>query len=114
MDKKRFLAKARARIRFLVVLLLATVSSAQTLPERIPAGTKLRVKLTTEVSTKSSRMGDAVEAKLLRPVVLRGQVVLPKGSYLSGRLVFVRSADRKEKIFAVLLLVPAINWFNGR
>lgn len=101
--------------KVLAPVLLASMVQAQAGPDTIPAGTRLRVKLETPVSTKTAHVGDAVEGRLEKPVESRGQVVLPKGVYVSGHVAQVRAAMRKEKVFARLRLVfDKVSFPDGR
>jgi hypothetical protein len=86
----------------LICSLVLLPGQAQTLPDSVPAGTRLRAKLDTSVSTKTSRVGDGVEAVLIEPVTLTGQDVLPRGTYLSGHVEAVQPGERKRKAFAML------------
>ncbi len=97
--------KTRKRLVIVAGLLSLAPAWAQVAPEVIPAGTRLRVKLETPISTKTVRVGDAIEGRLDKPVQVRGRVVLPKSVYVSGHVTEVRAANRKEKVFARLRLV---------
>jgi hypothetical protein len=56
-------------------------------PETIPAATRCRILLLTDVSASKSKPGDVVHARLLEPVLLNSRVVLPAGSLFTGRVV---------------------------
>jgi hypothetical protein len=56
-------------------------------PDTLPAGTHSRILLLTSVSASKSKPGDAVEARLLEPVLLDSKVVLPAGSLIEGRVL---------------------------
>jgi len=88
----------------LAALLLVITVSAQELPETVPAGTRLRVKLETPVDTKTSRVGDGVRAVLIEPVSIQGRVLLAVDTYLAGHVTAIRPANRKEHVPAVLNL----------
>ena len=61
----------------------------------LPIGTQFSVRLTTGVSTKASRPGDAVSAILIAPVEVAGQTLLPAGWTLRGTVSEVgRYAER--------------------
>ena len=88
-----------------VCALLVPTARAQTEPKTITAGTRLRVELENPVSTKSSRVGDGVEAKLIESVRIHNHVVLPEGTHLAGHVVEVNAHNRKEKARARLRLI---------
>lgn len=107
--------KSVQRCAILASLLFSGTVAGQDVPDTIPAGTRLRVKLETPVSTKNARVGDAFEGRLDKPVQVRGQVVLPKSVYVSGHVAEVRAANRKEKVFARLRLVfDRVSFLDGR
>ncbi len=85
-------------------VLLLPPACAQTASETLLAGTRMRVKLETPVDSKTSRVGDGVEARLIQPVQLRDWVVVPVGTRIAGRVADVRAADKKQKMPARLRL----------
>lgn len=73
--------------------LLANIllSIAMLVTRPLPEGTLLHIRLTTAVGSYASTPGSIVQAVLIAPVKLDGEVVLPAGSTLAGR---VRSVTR--------------------
>jgi hypothetical protein len=67
------------------VLLLAGSAWAQTAPS-LPAGTSLKVKLETTLSTFASRTGDPFQGRIMEPVMVDGKTVLPAGTTVQGRV----------------------------
>lgn len=61
----------------------------------LPAGTTLRLELKSAVSSDSSNVEDAVQATLRQPVSVDGQVVLPAGTEVAGR---VTDAERSGRV----------------
>jgi hypothetical protein len=55
--------------------------------ETLPAGTACKILLLGNVSASTSKPGDALEARLIEPVVLNSRVVLPAGTLVEGRVV---------------------------
>src|SRR5580700_798017 len=55
----------------------------------VPAGTPLHIRLTTTVGSYASKVGSPVSALLIAPVMLDGNVILPVGSLVSGRVKMV-------------------------
>ena len=60
----------------------------------IPAGTTLRLELTSAVGSDSSKVEDAVRAELRQPVTVDGRDVLPVGTDVAGRVTAVERAGR--------------------
>jgi len=55
--------------------------------ETLPVGTLCKILLLGDVSASKSRVGDALQARLLEPVRLDSRVVLPAGSLFQGKVV---------------------------
>ena len=59
----------------------------------VPSGTPLSVALSSDLSSKNARVGDAFEATLASNVVVDGQVALPVGTRVSGTITDVISGS---------------------
>ena len=55
--------------------------------EVLPLGTRSRILLLGNVSASKSKPGDVIQARVLEPVLLNSQVILPAGSMFEGRVV---------------------------
>lgn len=55
--------------------------------EEVPAGTSCSVLLLNSLSGAKSHSGDAIQARLLEPVIVDSRVVLPAGSLFEGRVL---------------------------
>jgi hypothetical protein len=62
---------------------------------RIPAGTKIGVRLNTGVSSYGSRLEQPVDATVISPLRIRGEQVIPAGSLIAGDVV---AAQRSGKV----------------
>ncbi len=70
-------------------------SSSPALPagySTVPARTEVRAQLLSGIQTQFSRVDDPIEAQLLSPVYVRGQIVLPVGTLFNGHITSVRHA----------------------
>jgi len=56
-------------------------------PITIPAGTPIRIRTQTELSTKSAKTGDSFTATLAEPIEIEGKVIAPRGTQVEGRVV---------------------------
>jgi len=63
-------------------------------PIVVKSGTDIRVTIDQEVSSKDSNEGDAIQASLAAPVVVEGNIIIPEGSKVSGRVTMAKSAGR--------------------
>lgn len=59
---------------------------------RLPAGTRITLKLDAEINSKVSSVNDTFLATVARPVKVREAVVLPTGTVLEGRVRAVKTA----------------------
>ena len=60
----------------------------------IPAGTTLRLELTSSVASDSSKVEDAVRAELRQPITIDGREVVPAGADVTGRVTAVERSGR--------------------
>src|SRR5213082_1641631 len=60
----------------------------------IPAGTAIGIRLQNSISSASANSGDHFDAVIDEPVVIDGQVVIPKGANATGRVVAAKSSGR--------------------
>ena len=56
-------------------------------PVTLAAGTPLKIRTLTELSTKSAATGDSFSATLAEPLVVEGKVIAPRGTQVEGRVV---------------------------
>jgi len=68
----------------------------------VSAGTRLRAKMESPIDTKTSRVGDGVDAVLIEPLTHYDVVLLPIGTGLHGRVATIRAADKKQRAHALL------------
>ena len=77
-----------------VFLLWSCVAIAQT---TLPAGTELIVRLSTPVSSNTSKVDQVVEAVTITPVVEGSKVVLPTGVKVKGRITETKPAAKPDE-----------------
>ena len=83
------------------------------LPLEVPAGTEIESKLDTQFDSELVARGDPFEATVTATVRLKGEVLVPKGTKIGGRVSgIVRSEDPYPCIG--LILQPAWIEFQGR
>jgi hypothetical protein len=93
------------------ILLMAAMAVAQTVSDipavsatpaapalitgpAVPAGTSLMVKLETTLATFSNKVGDPFQGKITQPVMANGQVMIPAGATVEGRVTKVSEPRR--------------------
>jgi hypothetical protein len=83
----------RKFVVLICVILLAVAAVAQT-NLSLPAGTALKVKLETALSTFSNKSGDPFSGRVTEAVVLDGKTVIPIGATVQGRVTKVSEPRR--------------------
>lgn len=78
------------------MLLLPTSASAQKKKEVvIKAGTPVEVVTTTEISSKRHPLGTIIDLRVVEPVIVSNEVVIPEGSAVKGKV----TQSQKSKLF---------------
>ena len=83
------------RFTFSLVLLFALADYVMAQPDsiyRLPAGTRIKLKMDAEINSKVSSINDTFIARISEPVLNRESVVLPVGTIVEGRVVAVSPA----------------------
>jgi hypothetical protein len=76
----------------------------------IPAGTVLNVRLTQELNTAQTRMGDTFTATVEEPLVAaNGQTVIPQGSVITGMVTGVGATEEGQAAIRVNFLRIALD-----
>ncbi len=65
-------------------------------PLTIPNGTDLEVRLVDSLGSSISHSGDSFAATVARPIEINGQVAIPKGAEVRGRVVSARPSGHLE------------------
>ena len=60
----------------------------------LPEGTEIRVRINEELSTTSTTEGSPFEGRVMMDVLKNGSVIIPVGSTLKGRVVYVSQGHR--------------------
>jgi hypothetical protein len=73
-----------------ILALLALGAVAQT----IPAGTRLTVRMGSEISSGTAKAGDRFDATLARPLVVNGKTIARTGAPVRGKVTSAKSSGR--------------------
>lgn len=78
----------------LTLLLFVSFSAikAQNSIYQLPSGTKIRLRMETEINSKVSGVNDTFITRIAQPVVVRDAMVLPAGTIIEGRVTKVERA----------------------
>jgi len=82
-------------------------------PGEVPDGTLVKVKLREELSTLTTKPGTSFSAEVSEPVMRDGQVVVPAGALLEGRVTFVRGGKRVGASAAIHLEAHTVTLPDG-
>jgi len=96
----------------LTMLLLAAAAVAQQ-GASLPAGTGLRMRLETPLSTHKSRVGDVFTGRITQAVVVNGQTMVPAGASVTGRVTRLSEPRRIAGKPVIALLPDRIVMPNG-
>lgn len=85
----------------------------RTVTQTVPTGTTFAVRMNDQLSTGTSRVGDAFTATLTDPIVdAAGNVIVPAGAVVRGRVTAVAPSTRVGQTAALKLAFEAIS-FGG-
>lgn len=78
-------------LTFLLFVSFSAVK-AQNSIYQLPTGTKIRLRMETEINSKVSGVNDTFITRITQPVVVRDALVLPAGTIIEGRVTKVERA----------------------
>jgi hypothetical protein len=67
----------------------ASVTKVPAAPVIVPAGTPLAIELSANVGTRTSRIGDRVEARLANDLVVAGRIAAAAGANVTGSVTWI-------------------------
>ena len=82
-------------------------------PGEVPDGTLVKVKLMEELSSLTTKPGTSFTAEVSEPVLRDGQVVVPVGALLEGRVTWVREGRRVGAAAAIHLEASTVTLPDG-
>ena len=86
----------------------------RTVTQTVPTGTTFAISMNDQVSTQTSKAGDAFTATLRDPIVdAAGNVIVPAGATVRGRVTAVAPSGRVGQTAAIKLAFEAIS-FGGQ
>lgn len=92
-----------------VLTLMALAAAAQT----IPAGTRLTVRVGSEISSGTAKAGDRFDATLARPLVVNGKTLARTGATVRGKVTSAKSSGRLHAPGELTLRLTGVQ-VNGR
>lgn len=95
MMKREILSVFLAVLAFLTLAAPASAQQVQTVT--IPEGTKVRLALQTQISSKLNEVGDTITAVVYEPLRIDGYLALPRGTEFEGRITSIKPAGIGQK-----------------
>ncbi len=80
----------------------------------VPAQTEAKIELLSGIHSQVSHEGDLVTAQLVQPIYVGGEVALPAGSLLEGRITRVKQAGRMRRSAEMVLRFESITLPSGQ
>jgi hypothetical protein len=92
-----------------VVMLLGLIAAAQT----IPAGTALTVRVGSEISSGTAKVGDRFDGTLARSLVVNGKTLARAGAPVRGKVTSAKSSGRLHAPGELAIRLSSVQ-VNGR
>jgi hypothetical protein len=109
---KNYAMKCRCQIAFIGVLTLfltAPPAIRSASDPVVPEGTRISLQLNDHLSTKGNNEGDSFTAVVISPIYAGDQMVIPKGSIVSGSISRIIRPGRFKGKAVMTLLFETIN-----
>jgi hypothetical protein len=81
---------------------------------RIPSGTNIQIRLTTEINSSTARIGDVIQAMVIAPVVADGRVAMGAGGTVTGHVKEVTAAVNPDDQAVLALTFDGIGDAGGK
>jgi len=106
----------KTKIFALILLFFASFSSVKSQDSiyQLQSGTKIRLRMETEINSNVSSVNDTFITRIAEPVVVRETIVLPAGTIIEGRVTKVERSStggqsgKMEVVFETLLFADGI------
>jgi hypothetical protein len=83
-------------------------------PSDLPAGTAIRMKLQSSLSSRTNYEGDAFRGQVTEPVILQGKTIIPAGASIAGRILRVSDPRRIAGTGSLRLLPESVMLPDGQ
>jgi len=92
----------------------ASAALAQPRSATLAAGTTLKVRTTTTLSTDSHKAGDTFTTTLMEPLVQGAWVIAPEGATVEGRIVEADKGGRVEGVARLTIALDRLHTADGQ
>lgn len=101
--------KTVAKLRGWAMVAAVCLAPLSLLAASVPAGTPLRIRMIDSVDSRTAQAGDILRATLDKPLVVRGQMLFPKGAKVTLQVIEARPSAGLSGPGALRLRVAAID-----
>jgi hypothetical protein len=95
-------------LKIVLLLSLAAVAMADT----VPSGTRLTVRLDSQINSHTAKAGQTFHANLARGLVVNGKTIAPAGAPVKGKVTYAKSSGRLHDPGELTLRLTAVE-ING-
>ncbi len=74
----------------------------------VPAGSTLRIRLRTTLTSKTNQTGDTFSGEVVQPIVVDGKEVVPTGSLVDGHVAFIKAPGRIKGKAAMRIVIDHV------
>lgn len=103
----------RIRLGISILVCLQAVAMAPAASLTVPVGATISVRMTDTLDSKTNRPGETFRAALDSPVMVNGNVVIPKGAEAIGRVTEIQASGRIRGRAVIAVELTALN-FDGK
>ncbi len=86
----------------------ASVATTPSAPVIVPQGTVLQVSLNQTLASDKNNSGDGFHATLAKAILVDGQIIIPKGAHVIGRVTQARASGRLKTPASLALTLTSI------
>jgi hypothetical protein len=111
--KVNFIVTETKIFAILFLVFANTLALAQSDGYRMPAGSKIRLTMDSEISSEVASVDDTFTARVTEPVLLNGVIVLPSGTIVEGRVIEVSRAASAGRAGRMRLRFERLRFAGG-
>ena len=103
-------------MRALAIAFIVTVAAVAQTPNPtvvLPDGTSIAARLDSSLSTKKAQAGDEARASVAVGVVMGGEVVIPQGARLFGRVMAAAARSKEKRQSMLMVRFHRAEWSGG-
>lgn len=80
--------------RSLKIVSLLSLMAAVAIADTVPSGTRLTVRIDSQINSRTAKAGQSFHANLARGLVVNGKTIAPAGAPVKGKVTYAKSSGR--------------------